>query len=117
MSGDHRVVLLGILQENEEQRLYVGKWPEGMHLGYVLVLHTLIYILTQVQIGLSKELTAIMPYILSIRLKTLCYWALMLPPNLSLNLWPCQCVLAPMPVPSDTSNLVHQPAPGTKPTH
>ena len=112
-----------ILEENEEQKLYVGKQPEGMHLGYVLVLHTLIYILTQVQTGSSKELTVILSYIPSIRLRTLCHHALLLPPVLSLNPWCYWCVLAPIAVLSNTSNVACQPAPGmkqnrhTKPPH
>ena len=78
---DYRAILLAILDENEEQRLYVGKRPEGMHLAYVLVLHTLIYVLTQVRIGSSKELTAIVSYVPSIRWRTLWYYALLLPPD------------------------------------
>ena len=114
LADDYRAILLAILEENEEQRLYVGKRPEGMHLGHVLVLHTLIYVLTQVRIGSSKELTTILSYVPSIRLRTLCLHALLLPPVLSLNPWRYRCVLAPIAVPSNTSNVARQPAPGTK---
>ena len=31
MCDDHRALLLAFLEENEEQRLYVGERPEGMH--------------------------------------------------------------------------------------
>ena len=31
MCDDHRAVLLAILEENEDQRLYVGERPEGTH--------------------------------------------------------------------------------------
>lgn len=32
-ADDYRAILLAILEENAEQRLYVGKRPKGMHLG------------------------------------------------------------------------------------
>jgi hypothetical protein len=32
-ADDYRAILLAVLEENEQQRLYIGKRPEGMHLG------------------------------------------------------------------------------------
>src|SRR5882757_3931875 len=46
-ANDYRAILLAILEENEEQWLYIGKRPEGMHLANVLVLHILIHIIAQ----------------------------------------------------------------------
>ncbi len=43
LADDYRA----IMEENEEQWLYVRKQPEGMHLANALVLHTLIYIIAQ----------------------------------------------------------------------
>lgn len=47
LADDYRAILLAILEENKEQRLYVRKRPEGMHLTNDLVLHILIYIIAQ----------------------------------------------------------------------
>jgi len=65
LADDFRAILLAILEQNEEQRLYVGKQPKGMCLAHVLVLHALIYI-TQVWIGSSRELMGIASFVLSI---------------------------------------------------
>ena len=95
LADDSRAILLVILEENEEQRLYVGKQPEGMHLGYVLVLHTLIYVLTQVWIGLSKESMAIVSYVLSISLRTMLPCSPASPQPVALLVYwpPCLCCL------------------------
>lgn len=47
LADDYRAILLAILEEDEEQRLYVGKRPEGTYLGLCFGIVTLIYILTQ----------------------------------------------------------------------
>jgi hypothetical protein len=47
LADDFRAILLAILEEAEERRLYVRTRPEGTHLAHVLVLHALTYILTQ----------------------------------------------------------------------
>lgn len=47
LADDYRAILLAILEKDEEQRLYVGERPEGMHLANVLVLQILIYIIAQ----------------------------------------------------------------------
>ena len=66
LADDFRAILLGILEPNEERRLYVGKRPEGMRPAQVLVLRTLIYILNQVRIGSSRELMGTASFVLSI---------------------------------------------------
>ena len=46
-ADDYRAILLAILEESEERRLYVRKRPGGMHLGLYLVLHALMCYLAQ----------------------------------------------------------------------
>jgi len=58
LADDLRAIILAILEQDEEQRLYVRKRPEGIRPADVPVLHVLIFTLTQVQIGLSNELMA-----------------------------------------------------------
>ena len=44
LANDYRAILLAILEESKEQRLYVKEWPEGMHLGLCLgIAHSDIY--------------------------------------------------------------------------
>ena len=44
LADDFRAILLAILEEDEEQRLYVKERPEGMHLGLCLgIAHSDIY--------------------------------------------------------------------------
>ena len=46
MADDFWAILLAILEQNEDQQVYIGEPPEGMCLAQVLVLCALIYILT-----------------------------------------------------------------------
>lgn len=55
LADDFRAILLAILEQNDDQRLYVGKQPEGMCLAQVIVLRALIYILTRC--GLARQET------------------------------------------------------------
>ena len=104
VADDYRAILLAILEENEERRLFVGKRPEGMCFAHIQVFCALIYILIQVRIGSSKDSTANVSLVLCLSGSTVCNHTPPLHPNQPQDPLTFRCVLAPVPMTSDTSN-------------
>jgi hypothetical protein len=71
LSDDYRAILLALLEEKEEQRLYVGKRPEGMHASLCFSMAHSNILSFKVWIGLSNESMVNASYVLSIGLSTL----------------------------------------------